>query len=147
VGRWKSGGRMGTSLMGGIRDLLMLRMLSGVEDLVRAVFVKELRLKSNKRELMQNDSLTFKIEMFGNLVEELNHWHQVCDNEEHEDSFEYCEQMFIDTLNAVKEMREVLLEDFDEYKQNCKANNQPTDLSYYRIEKQLKESIFSLFRE
>lgn len=93
---------------------------------------------------MQNPSLTLKIEMFGNLIEELNYWHYVCEHEEGEAQFEYAEQMFIDTLNSVREMREILLEDLNEYKQACRTDNIPVDISYHRIEKQLKESTFAL---
>lgn len=96
---------------------------------------------------MQRPDLTLKIEMFGNLIEELNYWHYVCDHEESENAFEYAEQMFVDTLNSVKEMREILLEELDEYRRDCEIDNIPVDLSYYRIEKQLKESTFSLVRE
>lgn len=93
---------------------------------------------------MQTPELTLRIEMFGNLIEELNYWHYICENEEGEQEFEYAEQMFIDSLNAVKELREILLEELDEYKMDCRATNTPIDLGYYRIQKQLKESTFSL---
>ena len=89
--------------------------------------------------------MNLRIEMFGNLVEDLNHWHSCCDNEQGED-FEYCEQMFIDTLASVREMREILLEDFEEYFNDCKANEIPVDIGYWRIRKQLEESTFSIIR-
>lgn len=95
---------------------------------------------------MQNPSLTLKIEMFGNLIEELNYWHYVCDYEEGENELVYAEQMFVDTLSSVREMREILLEELDEYRRNCEVDNVPVDISYYRIQKQLKESTFSLVR-
>lgn len=95
---------------------------------------------------MQNPRLTLRIEMFGNMIEELNHWHQACDDEDGDMEIEYCEQMFVDTLHAVKEMREWLLEDLNEYRRDCELDGIPVDLSYYRIEKQLKESTFSLIR-
>lgn len=93
---------------------------------------------------MQRPELTLKIEMFGNLIEELNYWHHVCEHEEGDREFEYAEQMFVDTLSSVKEMREVLLEELDEYRRDCEVGNVPVDISYYRIQKQLKESTFSL---
>lgn len=95
---------------------------------------------------MQNPSLSLKIEMFGNLIEELNYWHHVCEHEEGEVEFEYAEQMFTDTLAAVKEMREVLLEELSQYKLDCKDSSIPVDISYHRIQKQLEESTFSLVR-
>ena len=82
--------------------------------------------------------------MFGNLIEELNYWHYVCEHEEGEHEFEYAEQMFVDTLNSVREMREILLEELNDYRIDCEANQIPIDLGYFRIQKQLKESTFSL---
>jgi len=93
---------------------------------------------------MQTPELTLKIEMFGNLIEELNYWHYITEHEENENSFEYAEQMFTDTLAAVRDMREILLEELNEYKQNCRINHEPIDISYHRIQKQLEESTFSL---
>lgn len=93
---------------------------------------------------MQRPELTLRIEMFGNLIEELNYWHYVCEHEGNEESFAYAEQMFMDTLNAVKDMRENLLEELNEYRHDCEVHNVPVDLGYYRIHKQLKESTFSL---
>jgi hypothetical protein len=93
---------------------------------------------------MQTPELTLKIEMFGNLIEELNYWHYICDHEEGDDELVYAEQMFIDALSSVREMREILLEDLNEYKMDCRANNTPIDISYHRIQKQLEESTFAL---
>ena len=93
---------------------------------------------------MQTPELTLRIEMFGNLIEQLNYWHYICEHEEGEQEFEYAEQMFLDNLNAVKELREILLEDLNEYRRNCELHQIPVDISYYRIQKQLKESTFSL---
>lgn len=96
---------------------------------------------------MQNAGTTLRIEMFGNLIEELNYWHYVCENEEGEYQLEYAEQMFTDTLAAVKDMRDILIEELHEYKVNCRLHNEPIDISYHRIEKQLKESTFSLIHD
>lgn len=95
---------------------------------------------------MQNQGLTLRIEMFGNLIEELNYWNRACEDEDENMGLEYCEQMFVDSLDAVREMREYLLEDLNEYRRSCKVDNIPIDLSYYRIERQLKESTFALIR-
>lgn len=98
---------------------------------------------------MQIASLTFKIELFGNLIEELNYWNKSCEEEsdmgEGED-LQYCEDKFLETLRSVRDMRAILLNDFTEYKLDCKTNGTPIDLSYYRIERQLKESSFELLR-
>jgi hypothetical protein len=95
---------------------------------------------------MQNPEMNLRIEMFGNLIEDLNYWHSCCDNEENEDELQYCEQMFIDTLASVKEMRQILLEDFEEYLNDCKLNEIPVDIGYWRVRKQLQESTFELIR-
>ena len=95
---------------------------------------------------MQNPSLTLKIEMFGNLVDELNHWNLCCEDESVQggDELEYCEQRFLEVLDAVKEYRELLLEEFEVYFHDCKLNKIPIDISYYRIKRQLQESYFEL---
>lgn len=95
---------------------------------------------------MQSPEMNLRIEMFGNLIEDLNYWHICCDNEESEEELQYCEQMFIDTLASVKEMREILLADFEEYLNDCKANEIPVDIGYWRVRKQLQESTFELIR-
>lgn len=93
---------------------------------------------------MQTPEMNLRIEMFGNVLEELNYWHYVCEHEEGPQEFEYAEQMFIDTLEAIRDLREVLLEDLDEYERDCKINSIPNDISYKRVQKQLKESTFAL---
>lgn len=95
---------------------------------------------------MQSPEMNLRIEMFGNLIEDLNYWHNCCDNEEAEQEAEYCEQKFIETLASVKEMREILLLDFEEYFNDCKLNEIPIDIGYWRIRKQLQESTFELIR-
>src|SRR5262245_10397927 len=108
--------------MVGISGLWMRTAHNGAVENVPIVYAKESKNKLNKRERMQNPSLTLKIEMFGNLVEELGYWHNACNNDDgSDDEFEYCEQMFLDTLAAVRDMREVLLEDFNEYRNDCKV--------------------------
>jgi hypothetical protein len=87
-----------------------------------------------------------KIEMFGSLIQELDYWNYICDHEEGEAQLVYADQMFHDILSAVKEMREILLEELNEYKKHCRTNSIPIDISYHRIQKQLEESTFSLVR-
>jgi hypothetical protein len=95
---------------------------------------------------MQSPEMNLRIEMFGNLIEDLNYWHNCCDNEEGDEELQYCEQMFIDVLSSVKEMREILLLDFEEYFNDCKFNEIPVDLGYWRVKKQLEDSTFELIR-
>jgi hypothetical protein len=84
--------------------------------------------------------------MFGNLIEELQYWHLSVDDEDEEGDLEYCEQKFLETLRAIRDLREALLDDLNVYIEKCKADNEPIDLAYYRIKKQLDESTFDLIR-
>lgn len=89
---------------------------------------------------MQNAEMTLRIEMFGNLLMELKHWHLCLDNEEGSDeTFEYLENRYEEVLDAVREFKELLLVDLNEYVSNCKENDIPIDISYYRIRKEVSE--------
>lgn len=81
--------------------------------------------------------------MFGNLVEELGYWNDQC-NQEDGNELIYCEQRFEDMLVSVRGMREQLLEELYEYIRDCKENNTPIDISYWRILKQLEQSTFEI---
>ncbi len=110
------------------------------------VFVMELRPILSKRGLMQNPSLTLKIEMFGNLVDELEYWNKCCANEADSDiQMEYCENKFKDVLDACREVRDILMVELNEYVDNCKSNQIPISLDYWRIRKQLQEVSFDYF--
>ena len=95
---------------------------------------------------MQNANTTFKIEMFGNLIEELSYWHNSVDDEGDDEELQYCEDKFLETLRAVRDLRAVLLEDLNDYVQECKEDGIPIDIGYYRVKKQLEESTFELIR-
>lgn len=89
---------------------------------------------------MERPDLTFKIELFGNLVEELGYWAEESNN----GGIELAEEKFDETLAAVKEMRGLLLEDLNEYERNCKLNNEPIFLSYRVIKKELEKHTFEI---
>jgi hypothetical protein len=91
---------------------------------------------------MQYPEMTLRIEMFGNLVDELKYWHKCLEDEEGDDGIEYCEERFEDVLDACKEMRLLLIDEMEEYVTNCKTNNVPIDISYWRIKIQLNETCF-----
>lgn len=91
---------------------------------------------------MQYPGMTLRIEMFGNLVDELTYWHKCLDQEEGEDSLEYCEERYTDALDACKDMRSILIEELDQYVRDCKTNDIPVDISYWRIKAQLIETDF-----
>jgi hypothetical protein len=95
---------------------------------------------------MQTPEMTLRIEMFGNLIEELNYWHNACGDEEQDENLQYCEDRFIDALEAVRDLRQALLEDLQGYLYECRSNSVPIDISYYRIKKQLEESTFELVK-
>jgi hypothetical protein len=91
---------------------------------------------------MQTPDRTIRIETFGELVLELNYWHDISDES---GDIQYAESKFLETLEAIRDYREYLINDLDIYFQECKATGTPIDLSYYRIYKQLNESTFKLF--
>jgi hypothetical protein len=131
--------------MGRIRDMLGLAVSFGMVDFALAVFRLSLRLilkKRDKRKRMQYPELNLRIEMFGNLVDELQYWHKCISGEEGEDSLEYCEERFQDAIDACKDMRLIILEELEEYVKNCRTNDIPLDLGYYRVKRQLTESTF-----
>lgn len=87
---------------------------------------------------MENPGLSFKIELFSNLVEELGHWAI----EFNDTQVEYAEIKFDETLEAVREMRLILLKELEDYERNCKVNNEPIFLSYRAIKKELERHTF-----
>lgn len=95
---------------------------------------------------MQTPGMTLRIEMFGALVDELAYWQKCLEEEEENegDELEYCGARFEETLDSIREFREILLEDLDNYVKDCKEHNIPIDLGYWRIKKQLHESTFDV---
>lgn len=90
---------------------------------------------------MQTPERTDRIETFGELVLELNRWNEIT---EYGDNLSYIESKFMETLDAIREYRTYLLQDLDTYFIECKKDQIPIDLSYYRIYNQLKEATFEL---
>jgi hypothetical protein len=119
-------------------------MVGSAQNVIRIRLRSKLK-KRERRIRMQTPQLTFKIEMFGNLIEELNNWQRIGEEEDLMDS-DYVEDRFVETLAAVRDMRNILLQELEEYIYDCKNTGTPVDLSYYRIKKQLAESTFSLYR-
>lgn len=107
--------------------------------------VTKTKLKLKQKNAVQTPALTLKIELFGNLIEQLNHWQSIGEEDDVMD-LDYVEERFIETLAAIRDMRNVLLEDLEGYLHDCKVNNVPVDLNYFRIKKQLDESTFSISR-
>lgn len=80
---------------------------------------------------MSDPDLDFKIEILGHLLEELHLWSS------EEEGVAFADKKFDETLAAVKEMKDVVLNDLEEYFRYVKANNEPTYLPYYQIRKDL----------
>ena len=93
---------------------------------------------------MQKPEITLQIELFGNLVEELNYCSDLCDIEEEEfgQAIEETEERFYEVLAAVREMRDTLSNMMREYRNECEEFDIPIDINYHRIYKQLKETSF-----
>ena len=85
---------------------------------------------------MERPQLTFKIELLGGLVEELAFWSNL------EDGGEYAEVKFDEVLEAVREMRLVVLCDLTEYLEDVAINNEPVCLNYIRVKKELERTTF-----
>lgn len=87
---------------------------------------------------MERPEITFKLELLGHLILELKYW-----TSEFEDGeIQAVEDEFDRTLAAVKEMRQVLLEELDGYVEHCKVNNEPIYLPYWTVRKELREATF-----
>jgi hypothetical protein len=131
--------------MGRISVMLTGLISYGMGGLVQVVLRRSLRhilKKRDKRKRMQYPELNLRIEMFGNLVDELQYWHKCISGEEGEDSLEYCEERFQDAIDACKDMRLIILEELEQYVKDCRTNDIPLDLGYYRVKRQLTESTF-----
>jgi hypothetical protein len=87
---------------------------------------------------MEKPEISFKLELLGNLILQLKYW-----TTEFEDGeIELVEEEFDRTLEAVREMREVLLEELDGYFEHCKVNNEPVYLPYWTVRRELRETTF-----
>ena len=100
------------------------------------------RKKLKKRGRMQDQEIVARIEMFGGLLLELKHWHLCLENEEGESPLEYLESRYNETLDVCREFRLLLIMELNEYVENCKRYNEPIDISFYRIKKDLEQNPF-----
>jgi hypothetical protein len=91
---------------------------------------------------MQNEYITNKLDMFGNLIRELQYWNRLAEDESTVEGHQYCDAMFLETLEQAREMHPHVIQELDNYFQLCRAENIPIDISYYRISKELKEYSF-----
>jgi hypothetical protein len=88
---------------------------------------------------MEKPELEFKIQLLGGLLDQLNYYTEFEDSD-----LEPIEQEFQEVLAALRELREVLLGELDEYFANSQANNEPIYLPYWTIRKELRESNFEV---
>lgn len=87
---------------------------------------------------MQNPEMNLRIEMFGNLLQDLTHWNRCLEYEEDSDSLEYLENRYEEVRVALKEFRDLLIEELTDYVEECKRYNTPIDLGYYRVRRELQ---------
>lgn len=85
---------------------------------------------------MEKPSLTLKIELLGQLLEELNY----LGNEP--DEIEFIDEEFDDVLAAAAELKTVVLTDLEEYFKYVKDNNEPVYLPYKIIQRDLRNAKF-----
>lgn len=85
---------------------------------------------------MDSSDITFKIEILGHLLEELNYW------SEQDEDLELADKKYEEVMAAAKEMKEVVLTDIEEYLRHAKDNNQPIYLPYVQIQRDLKKAKF-----
>jgi|GEM_PF-3834617 hypothetical protein len=85
---------------------------------------------------MENPSLTLKIELLGQLLEELNY----LGNEPEE--IEFIDEEFDDVLAAATELKGVVLDELEEYFNHAKRNNEPIYLPYKIIQRDLRNAKF-----
>lgn len=90
---------------------------------------------------MQNPEMNLRIEMFGNLLQDLRYWDNCLDNGETDDELEYLEIRYDEVLEALRDFKGLLIEELTDYVEHCKKSNTPIDLSYYRIRKELEQFI------
>lgn len=109
---------------------------------VQTVSERKLSLRLKKRGRMQDQEIVARIEMFGGLLLELKHWHLCLENEEGEEPLEYLESRYNETLDVCREFRLLLIMELNEYVENCKRDNEPIDISFYRIKKDLEQNPF-----
>jgi hypothetical protein len=88
---------------------------------------------------MEKPELELKIQMLGNLLDQLNYYSDM-----EFDGIEEVEADFDAVVAALKELRELLLGELDEYFADRKANNEPIYLPYWTIRKELREATFEV---
>ena len=85
---------------------------------------------------MDKAEITFKIELLGHLLAELQYW----DGEDMDLAF--ADQKYDETLAALKEMKGIVLEELEGYFLYVRTNNEPPYLPYYQIYRDLKNAKF-----
>jgi hypothetical protein len=86
---------------------------------------------------MERPEINLKLEMLGNLVLQLKYFSEEFEGDE---DLKILETEYDKVLASMREMRELLIEDLDEYFEYCKANNEPIYLPYWTVRKELHSS-------
>lgn len=85
---------------------------------------------------MNKEDLTFKIEILGHLLSELEYW----GNEDFD--LVIADQRFDETLTALKEIKAIVLFDLEEYFKYARDTNEPIYLPFVQIYRELKNAKF-----
>lgn len=85
---------------------------------------------------MTKEDIVFKIEILGHLLEELHYW------SEQEQDLDLADERFDEALAAVKEMREIVLTDLEDYFEYIKESGEPIYLPFVQIRRDIKNANF-----
>ena len=87
---------------------------------------------------MENPVITLKLNLLGDLVQQLN----AIAREFPDDEVDAIDEEFDEILEVIRRLRTEILGDLDEYFEHIKANNEPVYLPYWTVRRELQETVF-----
>ena len=87
---------------------------------------------------MENPVITLKLNLLGDLVQQLN----AIAREFPDDEVDAINEEFDEILEVIRRLRTEILGDLDEYFRDSKANNEPVYLPYWTVRRELEETVF-----
>lgn len=87
---------------------------------------------------MENPVITLKLNLLGDLVQQLN----AIAREFPDDEVDAIDEEFDEILEVIRRLRTEILGDLDEYFRDIKANNEPIYLPYWTVRRELEETVF-----
>lgn len=87
---------------------------------------------------MENPVITLKLNLLGDLVQQLN----AIAREFPDDEVDAIDEEFDEILEVIRRLRIEILGDLDEYFNDIKANNEPVYLPYWTVRRELQETVF-----